>query len=205
MKDRNSSGLTVVGGRPNDEEQAASAMSPGFQTLLERLAANPKLARDLVADPEGTLASEGLTLTAAESAMLHHLDPGDLEQARSMPRGAMRSRSLGRAGRRAPSDAPEEERRLAADQLEAVAPFVDDHDFYMRERMRGIRPQSIFPTPFAVAEALLRTSQEFRAAFLADPRKTILTWLKLPLSEEQRQVLLVESVRKRLERVARDV
>lgn len=38
MKDRHDSGLTVAGGRPSDEGPASLAMSPGFQTLLERLA-----------------------------------------------------------------------------------------------------------------------------------------------------------------------
>lgn len=206
MKDRHDSGLTVVGGRPNDEGQEASGMSPGFQTLLERLARNPKLARDLVADPEATLASEGLALAPAELAMLQHLEPEDLEQARSMPRRAMRSRAAGRS----PSYAQEAARSRpaarsrAADQLETVAPFVDDHDFYMRERTRGIRPQSLYPTPFAVAEALLRTNEEFRDAFLADPQNTILTWPGLPLGESERRVLLAESVQRRLERVARN-
>ncbi len=200
MKDRHDSGLTVVGGRPNDEDPAASGMSPGFETLLERLARNPKLARDLVADPEATLASEGLELSPAELAMLKHLEAEDLEQARSTPRRAMRTRAAGRS----PSDAKKAARRRAADQLETVAPIVNDHDFYMRERTRGIRPQSLYPTPFAVAEMLLRTNEEFRAAFLADPENTILTWPGLPLGESERRVLLVESVLGRLERVARN-
>ena len=204
MEDHRDSGLTVVGGRPNDEGPATSGMSSGFQTLLQRLAANPTLARDLVADPEAFLASEGLELAPAELAMLRYLDAEDLEQTRSMPRGATRSRSPGHAGARSPSDARELARRRTAAQLEMVAPFVGDHDFYMGERTRGIRPQSLYPTPFAVAEALLRTNEAFRAAFLADPRDAILTWPDLPLGGSEREVLLAESVQRRLERVARD-
>ena len=197
MNDDHASGLTIVGGRPDDEGQAASTISPGLTALLERLAERPRLARDLVSDPEATLAAEELTLAPAELAMLRHLDVEDLEQTRAMTRGAL--------AKGAPADVKEETRRRLAAQLELVAPFVGQPDFYMRERTRGIRPQSIYPTPFAVGEALLRTSQDFRTAFLADARKAILTWPDLPLSDEERRVLLTEAVSRRLEQVARDV
>jgi hypothetical protein len=192
--------LSIVGGRPDDEEPAAAALSPGLKRLLQRLAQNPHLARDLVADPEATLAAEQLTLTPAELAMLHHLGTADLEQSRAITRAASRDLSA----EKEPSDTEEENRRRTA-QLELVAPFVGDPDFYMGERTRGIRPQSIYPTPFAVAEALLRTSTPFRTAFLTDARNAILTWPDLPLSDEERRMLLAESVSRRLEQVARNV
>ena len=201
MNDDHSSGLTIVGGRPDDEGQAASAISPGLKALLERLAEKPQLARDLVSDPTAALATEKLTLAPAELAMLRHLDVEDLEQTRAMTRGASR----GAMAKGVPSDVKEETRRRLAAQLELVAPFVGHPDFYMGERTRGIRPQSIYPTPFAVGEALLRTSKDFRTAFLADSRKAILTWPDLPLSDEQRRMLLVEPVSRRLEQVARNV
>jgi len=247
MNDHDPSGLTIVGGRPDDEREAASTISPGLQALLQRLAENPSLAHDLVTNPEGTLAAEGLTLTPTEVAMLHHLDVEDLGQTRAVARGAMRSaptrgmkgiseqRRITRAtrsvkptrgeqpgcvnklkaalktatrgaepAREEPSDVEAETRRRLAAQLELVAPFAGDPDFYMGERTRGIRPMSIYPTPFAVAEALLRSSADFRAAFLADSRQAILTRPDLPLSDEERQTLLSESVRKRLEHVARN-
>jgi hypothetical protein len=168
--------------------------------LLERLAERPELARDLVFDPEAALAAENLTLTPAETAMLHHLDVDDLAQVRSMTRGAMRGTM---AVPTKPEPDEETRRRLAA-QLELVAPFVGDAGFYMGERTRGIRPQSIYPTPFAVGEALLRTSEDFCAAFLADPRQAILTWPDLPLSDEERRMLLAEPIIRRLEHVARN-
>jgi hypothetical protein len=201
MSDYHSSGLTIVGGRPDDEGQDVSAISPGFKTLLQRLAAKPQLARDLVFDLAATLAAEELTLAPAELAMLHHLDVEDLEQTRAMPREASR----GAMAEGMASDVEEETRRRLAAQLELVAPFVGDPDFYMGERTRGIRPQSIYPTPFAVGEALLRTSKDFCSAFLADSRKAILTWPDLPLSDEERRVLLTEPIRRRLEQVARNV
>jgi hypothetical protein len=247
MDGYDSSGLTIVGGRPNEEGRDSSAISSGLQALLRRLAENPSLAHDLVADPDGTLAAEELTLTPAELAMLHHLDVEDLGQPRAVARGAMRSaptrgmkgipeqRRITRAtrsvkptkgeqlgcvnklkaalktatrgaepAREEPSDVEAETRRRLAAQLELVAPFVGDSDFYMGERTRGIRPLSIYPTPFAVAEALLRTSEDFRTAFLADSRQAILTRPDLPLSDEERHMLLSESVRKRLEQVARN-
>jgi hypothetical protein len=248
MNDHDSSGLTIVGGRPSEEGKEPSGVSLGLQALLQRLAENPSLARDLVTNPEGTLAAEGLTLTPTELAMLHHLDVEDLGQTRAVARGAMRSATLTREmkgiseqrritratrsvkptkgeqpgcvnklkaalktatrgaepAREEPSDVEAETRRRLAAQLELVAPFAGDPDFYMGERTRGIRPMSIYPTPFAVAEALLRSSADFRAAFLADSRQAILTRPDLPLSDEERQTLLSESVRKRLEHVARN-
>jgi hypothetical protein len=200
MSDDHSSGLTIVGGRPDDGGQVASAISPGLKALLKRLAERPQLARDLVFDPAAALATEKLALTPAELAMLHHLDVEDLEQTRAMTRGASR----GAMARGVPADVEEETRRRLAAQLELVAPFVGDPDFYMGERTRGIRPQSIYPTPFAVIEALLRTSEDFRAAFLADSRKAILTWPDLPLNDEERRMLLAEPVSRRLEQVARN-
>ena len=70
MDDNASSGLTIVGGRPDDEGQAASATSPGLEALLKRLAENPELARDLVSDPAATLDREKLTLAPVELDML---------------------------------------------------------------------------------------------------------------------------------------
>ena len=201
MNDHDSSGLTIVGGRPNEEGKEPSGISPGLQALLRRLAENPSLAHDLVADPKGTLAAEGLTLTPTELAMLHHLDVEDLGKSRAMTRGATRS-AMPTKGMR--SDVEEETRHRLAAQLELVPPFAGDPDFYMGERTRGIRPLSIYPTPFAVAEALLRTSEDFRAAFLADSQQAILTRPDLPLSDEERQILLSQSIRERLEQVARN-
>jgi hypothetical protein len=198
-KDR-SSGLTIVGGRPDDEGQGTSAVSPGLQALLKRLAERPELARDLVFDLTAALATEDLTLAPAELAMLQHLDVEDLEQTRSMTRGALR----GTMAVEVEPDAKEETRRRLAAQLELVAPFVGDPDFYIGERTRGIRPQSIYPTPFAVGEAMLRTSDDFCAAFLADPRQAILTWPDLPLNDEERHRLLAEPIIRRLEHVARN-
>jgi hypothetical protein len=201
MKDDHSSGLTIVGGRPDDDGQAASAISPGLRALLERLAEKPQLARDLVLDPAAALAAEKLTLAPAELAMLRHLDVEDFAQTRSMTRGVSR----GAMAKRVSSEVTEERRRRLAAQLELVAPFVGEPGFYIGERTRGIRPQSIYPTPFAVGEALLRTSEDFRAAFLADSQKAILTWPNLPLSDEERRMLLIEPVIRRLEHVARNV
>ena len=201
MSGHDASGLTIVGGRPNEEGKEPSATSPGLQALLQRLAENPSLARDLVTNPEGTLAAEGLTLTPTELAMLHHLDVEDLRQTRAITRGTTRSATPKKG---MPSDTDEETHRRRAAQLELVAPFVGDPDFYMGERTRGIRPQSIYPTPFAVAEALLRTSEDFRTAFLADSQQAILTRPDLPLSDEERQTLLSRAIRERLEQVARN-
>jgi hypothetical protein len=201
MKGHDSSGLTIVGGRPSEEGKEPSCISPGLQALLQRLAEEPSLAHDLVTDPEKTLAAEGLTLTPSELAMLHHLDVEDLRQTRAITRGATRSATPKKG---MPSDTDEETHRRRAAQLELVAPFVGDPDFYMGERTRGIRPLSIYPTPFAVAEALLRTSEDFRTAFLADSQQAILTRPDLPLSNEERQMLLSQAIRKRLEQVARN-
>ena len=201
MNNHDSSGLTIVGGRPNENGKESSGISPDLQALLQRLAENPSLARDLVANPEGTLAAEGLTLTPTELAMLHHLDVEDLGQTRAITRGATRG-AMPTKGM--PSGADEKTRRRRAAQLELIAPFVGDPDFYMGERTRGIRPLSIYPTPFAVAEALLRTSEDFRAAFLADSQQAIRTRPDLPLSDEERQTLLSRAIRERLEQVARN-
>jgi hypothetical protein len=200
MKKKHPSGLTIVGGRPDEEGQSASAVSPGLGALLKRLAERPELARDLVFDPEAALAAEDLTLTPTELAMLHHLDIEDLQQTRSMTRGTLR----GTMAAGAKPDDEEETRRRRAAQLELVAPFVGDAGFYLRERTRGIRPQSIYPTPFAVGEALLRTSEDFCAAFLANPQQAILTWPDLPLSDQERHMLLAEPIIRRLEHVARN-
>jgi hypothetical protein len=201
MDEDHSSDLTIVGGRPDDEGQRASAISPGLRILLNRLAEEPQLARNLVFDLTATLAKEELTLAPAELAMLRHLDEEDLGQTRPMTRGVSRSTRE----KEMPSDVDEETRRRLAAQLELVAPFVGDPDFYMGERTRGIRPQSIYPTPFAVVEALIRTSEDFRTAFLADSRSAILTRPDLPLNDEERQMLLAGSIGRRLEQVARNV
>lgn len=201
MSDDSSLGLTVVGGRPDDEGPAESPISPGLQALLKRLAEEPQLAHDLVLDPEATLAREGLTLAPAELAMLHHLDVEDLEQTRAMTRGAIR----GTVPREAQAQADKETRLRRAAQLELVAPFVDDPGSYTRDRTRGIRPQSIYPLPFVVCESLLRSSTDFRKAFLADARNAVLTWPDLPLTDRERRELLAESVIRRLEQVARSV
>ncbi len=55
MNGYDSSGLTIVGGRPNEERNEPSAISPGLQILLQRLAENSSLARDLVANLEKML------------------------------------------------------------------------------------------------------------------------------------------------------
>jgi hypothetical protein len=201
MKDREASGLTIVGGRPTGDRPGSSAISPGLETLLQRLAETPRLAHELVMSPEKTLAAEGLTLTPTELAMLHHLDAQDLGQTRAMTRGGAGSAKPTKGTR--PGVGEEERRRLAA-QLELVAPFVGDPGFYMGEATRGIRPQSIYPTPFAVAEALLRTNEEFRAAFLDNSRSAIQNWPDLPLSDEERHMLLPEPVRRRLAWVAQN-
>lgn len=202
MKDREASGLTVVGGRPTDDRPISPAISPGLQSLLRRLAETPQLAHELVMNPEKTLAAEGLTLTPTELAMLHHLDAQDLRQTGAMTRGGANSLEPTEGMR--PSVEEGERRRLAA-QLELVAPFVGNPGFYMGEATRGIRPLSIYPTPFAVAEALLRTNEEFRAAFLDSPLSAIQDWPDLPLSDEERHMLLPEPVRRRLEWVAQNV
>jgi hypothetical protein len=62
-----------------------------LRALLQRLAEEPSLARDLVANLEGTLTAEGLTLIPAELAMLYHLDMEDLGQTWAITRGATRS------------------------------------------------------------------------------------------------------------------
>jgi hypothetical protein len=142
-------------------------------------------------NPEQTLAAEGLELTPTELTMLRHLDVEDLGQTR----GAIA---------KTPSESAEEVRRRLAAQLELVAPFVEEPDFYMRERTRGIRPQSIYPTPFAVAEALIRSSQDFRAAFMEDSQAALLEWPDLPLSHDERLELLHEVFLTRLEWVARN-
>jgi hypothetical protein len=199
MSGHDSSGLTIVGGRPNEEGKEPSGISPGLQALLQRLAKNPSLARDLVTNPEGTLAAEGLTLTPTELAMLHHLETRDLEQAKGVEpiaKGVTLSMPMGEP------EGKETRQRLAA-QLELVAPFVSEPS-YMGEVTLGIRPVSIFPTPFAVVEALLRTNEDFLAAYLANPEEAILTWSELPLSEKERHSLLVQPLLERLSRVARN-
>jgi hypothetical protein len=202
MNGHDSSGLTIVGGRPSEEGKEPSGVSLGLQALLQRLTEKPPLARDLVTNPEGTLAAEGLTLTPTELAMLRHLDAEDLAQAKGiepMAKGVTLGMSV-----EEPEDSEEDEmRRRLADQLELVAPFVTETS-YMGEVTLGIRPMSIFPTPFAVAEALLRTSEDFLAAYLADPEEAIITWPELPLSDKERHSLLVQPILERLSRVARN-
>jgi hypothetical protein len=200
MSEHDSSGLTIVGGRPNEEGREPSGISPGLRALLQRLADNPSLAHDLVANPEKTLSGEGLTLTPTELAMLHHLDAEDLERAREFEpttKGVTLSMPMGE---------PEgkETRQRLADQLELVAPFVTETG-YMGEVTLGIRPMSIYPTPFAVAEALLRTNEDFRAAYLTDPKEVILTWSELPLSDKERQSLLAQPILERLSHIARNI
>jgi len=46
MADGKPSGLTIVGGRPEDEGRGASAISPGLRALLDRIAKKPQLARE---------------------------------------------------------------------------------------------------------------------------------------------------------------
>ena len=200
MDGYDSSGLTIVGGRPNEEGRDSSAISSGLQALLRQLAENPSLAHDLVADPEGTLAAEGLTLMPTELAMLHQLDTGDLEQAkefRPMAKGIPMMMAM-----EEPED--EETRHRLAAQLELVAPFVAETG-YMDAVTKGIRPMSIYPTPFAVAEALLRTSEDFLAAYLTDPEEAILTWSDLPLSDQERRALLAQPILERLLHVAHNL
>ncbi len=226
-------GLTIVGGRPNPEGRGPSGISDGLRELLKRLAENPSLAHELVMNPEQTLAAEGLQLAPTEWAMLQHLDLEDLAATRDVPGEAMRGvsregtrgtppgtrrgvpggtrrRGLGGLVRglmsraKGPPDPAEEARQRLAKQLELVAPFVGDPDFYMGERTRGIRPQSIYPTPFAVVEALIRSSKDFRAALLQDSEAAILRRPDLPLDDRERQMLLSEGVRKHLQQLARD-
>jgi hypothetical protein len=200
MSGHDASGLTIVGGRPNEEGKEPSGISPGLQALLQRLAEKPPLARELVANPEGTLAAEGLTLTPTELAMLHHLDAEDLAQAKGiepMAKGIPMMMAM-----EEPED--EETRHCLAAQLELVAPFVAETG-YMDAVTKGIRPMSIYPTPFAVAEALLRTSEDFLAAYLTDPEEAILTWSDLPLSDEERHSLLAQPILERLLHVARNL
>ena len=47
MNGHDSSGLTIIGGRPNEEGKEPSGISPGLRALLQRLAEDPSLARDL--------------------------------------------------------------------------------------------------------------------------------------------------------------
>jgi hypothetical protein len=225
MADRCLSDLTIVGGRPDEGGSESAGISPGLQALLQRLAENPSLARDLVANPEETLDAEGLTLTLTELAMLRHLEAGDLEQKGPEPttKGVSLGMSMGslldtayqvhvaemakgtpqEMSVKEPEDSEEDEmRRRLADQLELVAPFVTETG-YMGEVTLGIRPMSVFPTPFAVAEALLRTDEDFRAAYLADPEEALLTWSELPLGDEERHSLLIQPILERLSRVAR--
>ncbi len=136
--------------------------------------------------------------------MLHHLDAEDLAQAKGIePRakGVTLGMSVGMSVEEPENSEEDEVRRRLADQLELVAPFVTETS-YMGEVTLGIRPMSIFPTPFAVAEALLRTNEDFLAAYLADPEEAILTWSELPLSEKERHSLLVQPLLERLSRVA---
>jgi hypothetical protein len=200
MSGHDSLGLTIVGGRPSGEGKEPSAISPGLLALLQKLAENPSLARDLVTNPEGTLAAEGLTLTPTELAMLHHLEAEDLAQAKGIEPMA-KGIALG-----VPMEEPESEetRRRRAAQLELVAPFVAETG-YMDVVTKGIRPMSIYPTPFAVAEALLRTSQDFCTAYLADPEEAVFAWSELPLSDEERRSLLVQPILERLSHVARNI
>jgi hypothetical protein len=202
MNGHDSSGLTIVGGRPSEEGKEPSGVSLGLQALLQRLTEKPPLARDLVTNPEGTLAAEGLTLTPTELAMLRHLDAEDLAQAKGIEPMA-KGVTLGMSVEELEDSEEDEMRRRLADQLELVAPFVTETS-YMGEVTLGIRPMSIFPTPFAVAEALLRTSEDFLAAYLADPEEAIITWPELPLSDKERHSLLVQPILERLSRVARN-
>ena len=204
MNDKSSSGLTVVGGRPDDQGEGSATISAGLQNLLQRLAENPQLAHDLVMDPQRTLSAEGLTLAPTELAMLRHLDTDDLGQARAATQSATRGAPTTRGFSPQDSEEVDETRRRLADQLKLVAPFVGDPDFYLSERTRGIRPQSIFPTPFAVAEALLRTNDDFRIAFMLDPRRAVRTQPDLPLNDEERRSLLSKPILQRLIQIARD-
>jgi hypothetical protein len=156
--------------------------------------------RDMTPDtPRGVMRDKPRRATRGEAGA----------RTRGGPRQRMRDKPLGlarglMARLKGQPDSAEEERQRLAEQLELVAPFVGDPGFYMGERTRGIRPQSIYPTPFAVVEALIRTSEDFRAAILQDAQAAIMEWPELPLNDQERQALQYEVILKRLELVARD-
>ena len=52
MDGHDSSRLTIVSGRPNEEGKEPAGIGPGLQALLQRLAENPSLAHDLVGKHE---------------------------------------------------------------------------------------------------------------------------------------------------------
>jgi len=193
--------LTVVGGRPAESRrQEAVPGSAGLRLLLRRLAEDPSLANDLAIDPDGTLAAEGLDLTEVERAVLRDLNIRDLEQSRFARVSAVR----GPAGEPEISSSILAERQRRGAQLELVAPYLGDADSYMGDRTRGIRPDSIYPTPYAVAEALIRRSETFRTAFLQDAKQAILSSSELPLSSWERQSLLATPVLERLQHIAQN-
>lgn len=201
MSEDNEVSVTVVGGRPSPGAASEwGSISPGLRLLLERLAEDPSLAHRLVSEPSETLESEGLEVTSTEFDMLSHLGVDDLAQTRSLYRST--ERPCGPAATRAKDVALQERKRWAA-KLALVAPFMESAEAYISDGTRGIRPQSIYPTPYAVAEALVRSSEPFREALLEDAEDAILNWAQLPLNDQERQELIHGSVLERLRRVAK--
>lgn len=193
--------LTIVGGRPRKDEARGEGLSRDFAELLDRLAADPALAESLAADLDGTLASQGLSLSPTELAMLKAVPPDTLLWTATRPLSRLPE------ARDEPDEDEEAEqeawqRRRA--QAELVTAVFGVQPVYFDDMTRGIRPDDEGPAPTMVAEALLRSSPVFREAFLADPETAILTWPELPLDEGERRHVLARPLLERLKRAAAD-
>jgi hypothetical protein len=193
--------LTIVGGRPRNDEAPEEAASDDFARLLSYLAADPDLAQSLAEDPEGTLASLELDLSPTELAMLQAVPRDNLLWA-GIRQFSRTPQAMGELEEDAAADQEARQRRQA--QVELVTAVFGPQPAYFDDMTRGIRPADAGPAPAMVVEALLCSSSAFREAFLANPESALLTWPQLPLDEQERRHVLAPPLLERLKRAASD-
>lgn len=193
--------LTIVGGRPRNDEAPEEAASDDFARLLSYLAADPDLAQSLAEDPEGTLASLELDLSPTELAMLQAVPRDNLLWAgiRHLSRTPQAMDEL-----EDDAAADHEARQRLQAQVELVTAVFGPQPAHFDDMTRGIRPADAGPAPAMVVEALLCSSSAFREAFLANPESALLTWPQLPLDEQERRHVLAPPLLERLKRAASD-
>jgi hypothetical protein len=193
--------LTIVGGRPRNDEAPEEGARDDFARLLSNLAADPDLAQSLAEDPEGTLASLELDLSPTELAMLQAVPRDNLLWARirHLPRTPQAMDFLEED---VPEDQEAYQRRQA--QVELVTAVFGPQPAYFDDMTRGIRPADAGPLSTMVVEALLRSSSAFREAFLANSEAAILAWPALRLDADERRHVLAPPLLERLKRAARD-
>lgn len=195
--------LTIVGGRPRNDEAREKGVSDDFAELLDQLAADPALAESLAADLQGTLDSLGLALTPTELAMLQGMPASTLAWT-AIRQGSGSPESMDELDRDEDSQAEWEDYQRRQAQVELVTAVFGPQPAYFDDMTRGIRPVDAGPAPGMVVEALLRSSTAFREAFLANPEAAILAWPALPLDADERRHVLAPPLLERLKRAARD-